>query len=179
MQQQAEDDQQAEQDALTSLTQDANFDSDLGSIADDVKSTAADLASTRADAKDGPGDDCQNASSTVYNDAATTVYNDAATTLYNDVLTLSRDIDTAKEDLTDVQSAQKQLETDGVPGSADAPATIRAAQGTIAAATKAANADIDKVNRSMAEAYKVANSIATGSCAGLGPGDPPEPLAHI
>jgi hypothetical protein len=76
-QDQLSEDQQNATSALANLKQDSDFTSDLSSVAADVRSGDEDLASTRADAAQGPGYDCINASSTVYKDAAGTVYNDA------------------------------------------------------------------------------------------------------
>ncbi|SDP30102.1 hypothetical protein SAMN04515671_3632 [Nakamurella panacisegetis] len=178
--QQISRDQQAEQNAITALAQDAVFVDDLSRLADDVKTTAADLAQTRTDAKAGGGDNCTNASSTVYNDAATTVYNDAQTTVYNDVsTTLMNDIGLAQRDIEDLKRADLQLATDGVAASGDAASSISAAQSAIAAAKTTANSAVDVVNKAVASAYAVANSIATGPCAGMGPGDVPTPVAHI
>jgi hypothetical protein len=87
--------QQQEQDAqadVTALTQDEDFSSDVNSVAGGVQATGNDLATTRADAGNGNGDQCLNASTTVYNDAATTVYNDVLTTTYNDAATVASGI---------------------------------------------------------------------------------------
>ncbi|SDO60258.1 hypothetical protein SAMN04515671_1456 [Nakamurella panacisegetis] len=177
-QQQAASDQQAEQRALASLEQDTNFDQQLSSLSADVKQTQVDLDHTRSDAKAGGGDNCVNASSVVYNDAASTVYNDAASSLSNDAIQLSIQFATAQTDIDNVQSAE-QLGADGVAADASSAGSVDAAKSAIAAAKATANADIDKVNEAVAAAYKVANSIATGPCAGTGPGDPPDPMAHI
>jgi len=103
--------QQAENKAATDQQ---NGQDAIAALAHDVKQTASDLAQTRTDAKAGGGDQCVNASSTVYNDAATTVFNDAQTTLLNDALTLSRDIHSTQDDIVNVLSAAQQLVSDGV-----------------------------------------------------------------
>lgn len=179
VQQQPADDQQSAQSVIASLTQDANFDSDLSSLAGDVKQTAEDLIQTRSDAKAGGGDNCVNASSTVYNDAATTLYNDAQTSLFNDLNSLTRDIAATQMDVDDVHSADQQLSADGIPVAADSASSINAAQGAISAAKGPANNDIDKVNAAVKTAYAIADGIATGPCFGMGPGQPPTPIPHI
>lgn len=171
-------DQQNEQGAIAALARDANFDSDLSSLSNDVKQTASDLAQTRTDAKAGGGDQCVNASSTVYNDAATTVFNDAQTTLLNDALALSRDIQSAQDDIVNVRNATQQLVSDGLAASDAASAISAAAQSAITGAKATANGDIDTINADVSTAYSVANS-ATGACAGMGPNKPPAPIPHV
>lgn len=87
--QQKAQDTQAVQDDLTTLSQDSKLSSDTSTLAADLKKTDSDLAMTRQDAAAGSGDNCVNASSTVYNDAASTVYNDAVSSFSNDVGSLA------------------------------------------------------------------------------------------
>lgn len=178
-QQKSAADQQAEQSALATLVRDASLDSELSSISGDVKKTAADVAQTRADAKAGGGDNCVNASSTVYNDAASVVYNDAQSSLYNDVNTLTQADQSVQKDIAAVQSANQQLASDGLPVDPGASSAISAAQDTTATAKSTANGDIDMINKDVSTAYAVANGIAIGPCAGTGPGNPPTPIPHI
>ncbi len=144
-QQKSAADQQAEQSALATLVRDASLDSELSSISGDVKKTAADVAQTRADAKAGGGDNCVNASSTVYNDAASAVYNDAQSSLYNDVNTLTQADQSVQKDIAAVQSANQQLASDGLPVDPGASSAISAAQDTTATAKSTANGDIDMI----------------------------------
>jgi hypothetical protein len=174
--------QQQEQDAqadVSTLTQDATFSSDVNNIATDVQSTDTDLATTRSDAANGNGDQCINASTTVYNDAATTVYNDVLTTAYNDAGTISTDISTVRGDIRTVQSDQAALANRGLRATPGATDAISAAHAKIASAIFTVNADIDHANGDLATAYQLANSVGTGTCAGNGPGTPPAGLSHL
>jgi hypothetical protein len=174
--------QQQEQDAqadVNTLTQDTSFSSDVDNLANDVKSTDNDLAATRSDAANGNGDQCINASTTVYNDAATTVYNDVLTSAYNDVGTLSTEISTVRRDISTVQSDQAALANGGLPSTPGTMDAISVAQARIASAISTVNADIDHVNGDLAAAYQTANSVGTGACAGSGPGTPPTGLSHL
>ena len=49
----------------------------------------------------------------------------------------------------------------------------------IGQAAAKANGEIDQVNANVTQAYSIANGMATGSCAGDGPGRPPVPIGHI
>jgi len=172
-------DTQSFQDNLANLSQDTNLSNDSTTLTNDVKQADADLGMTRQDASSGGGDNCVNASSTVYNDAASTVYNDAVSSFANDVNSLTQDIATVKSEIAALQSAATQMTSDGLMPPASGNDAVRTAQNGISQALTAANADTDKINTDVANAYAVANSIATGPCAGMGPGNPPTPLAHI
>jgi hypothetical protein len=171
----------AEQTAQSDLStvQGVSFASDLSSISGDVTTTNNDLATTRSDAAQGPGDQCVNASSTVYNDAASTVYNDQQSALYNDAGTLSTDIGNARTAITSLSNDLSGLSSAGLPAPAGASAAITAARQAIGEAIGQANGGIAQINADVVTAYQVANSIATGACAGQGPGNPPSPIAPL
>jgi hypothetical protein len=173
-----EQEQNAQNDVST-LTQDANFSSDVSSVANDVQSTDNDVATTRSDAANGNGDQCINASTTVYNDAATTVYNDDLTTVYNDVGAVASDISKVRGDIATVQSDQAALQNSGLPATSGAAAAISAAQSAIASAISTVNADIDHANGDLDTAYQIADSVGTAACAGDGPGTPPVGVSHL
>ncbi|KHL02954.1 hypothetical protein LK10_11245 [Sinomonas humi] len=145
----------------------------------DLTQTAADLQRTRSDAAKGGGDQCLNASTTVYNDAATTVYNDVQTNLYNHSLDLENQAQTVRQEVSNLQSDLQALQNDGATGPSEAPSEISGANAAIAATVAAANQHIDQGNAYVATSYQVANGIAVGPCAGTGPGNPPEPVKHI
>jgi len=175
-------DQQQENNAqadVSTLTQDANLSSDVSSIANDVQATDTDLTTTRSDAANGNGDQCLNASTTVYNDAATTIYNDVLTTTYNDVGTVASDITRARTDISTVQHDQAALRESGLPATPGATTATSAAQAAIASAISTVNTDIDHVNGDLDTAYQIADSVGTGACAGDGPGTPPAGLTHL
>lgn len=73
----------------------------------------------------------------------------------------------------------QQMSNDGVAPPASANVTVAAARSEISQAQTKANTDTDSVNADVVNAYAVANGIAIGPCAGMGPGNPPTPLAHI
>lgn len=83
-----------------------NLAGDVKQARGDVSHTAGDLAQEKSDAAQGGGENCANASTTVYNDAATTIYNDEQTALYNDVNTVARDVAAVLKDVQDVQDVQ-------------------------------------------------------------------------
>jgi hypothetical protein len=171
--------EQNAQDDVSTLTQDTDFSGDVSSLTSDVQSEDSDLASERSDAANGNGDQCINASTTVYNDAATTVYNDDLTTVYNDSLTIANDISGVRKDISTVQADQAALQSNGLPATPGASAAISAAQAAITSAISTANADIDHANADLDAAYQIANSVGTGSCAGDGPGTPPAGVSHL
>lgn len=147
--------------------------SDVTNVANDVRATDQDLAATRSDAANGNGDQCINASTTVYNDAATTVFNDVRTTLYNDTLTAATDISNLRKEIGTVQGNQAALRDSGLPATPGAATEIATAQAAIASAISAINTDIDHANGDLVTAYQVADSVGTGGCAGRGPGTAP------
>jgi hypothetical protein len=167
------------QDDVNTLTHDTNLSGDLGQLGSDVQATDRDLGTTRSDAANGNGDQCINASTTVYNDAATTVYNDVLTTVYNDAGTLANDIATLRKDIGTVQSDQAALSNAGLPGTPGAGAAVSAAQSAISSAIATANADINHANGDLSTAYAVADSVGTGACVGDGPGNPPSGVNHL
>lgn len=150
--------------------------------------TGTDLATTKSDAAQGPdgpsGVQCENASTTTYNDAATTVYNDQQTSLFNDAGTLTTNVASARSAVKTLQSDLSGLSPSGLPpyfhvAPPGAQAAITTAQNTISSAISAANGDIATINADVVTAYQVANSIATGACANQGPGNPPSPIPMI
>jgi hypothetical protein len=174
----AQQEQQAQSD-VSALQQDTNFSGDLNQMGSDAKQTDSDLAQTRSDAANGNGDQCINASTTVYNDAATTVYNDVLTTVYNAAGSLANDISAVRKQIGTVQADQQALSSSGLQGTPGAGAAISAAQAAISSAISAANGDIDHANGDLDTAYQVADSVGTGSCAGDGPGQPSSGVSHL
>jgi hypothetical protein len=167
------------QNDVSTLQQDTNFTPDVNVVSGDVKTTDGDVATTRSDAASGNGDQCINASTTVYNDAATTVYNDVLTTVYNDAASVGRDISTLRSDISTVQNDQQGLSSAGLPGTPGAGAAIAAAQSAISSAIATVNVDIDHANGDLATAYQIADSVGTGPCAGDGPGKLPSGVSHL
>jgi hypothetical protein len=164
---------------VSMLRQDTSLSGDVSQIAGDVKSTDGDVAQTRADAANGNGDNCTNASSTVYNDAASTVYNDVLSTAYNDVLRAGDDISTLRKDISTVQGDQSALANAGLPGTPGADAAVSAAQAAISSAIYTVNGYVDHLNGDLSTSYAVADAVGTGACAGDGPGQAPAGLDHL
>ena len=71
------------------------------------------------------------------------------------------------------------LTASGLPATPGAAEAIAAAGRAIGQAAAKANGEIDQVNADVTQAYSIANGMATGSCAGDGPGRPPVPIGHI
>jgi hypothetical protein len=175
----AQQESSAQGDASTLQQDTGGLSGDLNAVAGDVKSTDGDLASERSDAANGNGDNCTNASSTVYNDAASTVYNDVLSTAYNDGGHLAEDITTVRKDITTVQGDQSALSNAGLPRTQGSGSAISAAQSAISSAISTVNRYIDHLNGDLDAAYQIADSVGTGACAGDGPGQPPQGLDHL
>jgi len=146
-QQKIASDQQAASSAVSFLQTDVGaLGSDTSGMGGDAQSAGADLASTRSDASQGPGSDCVNASSTVYNDAATTLYNDQVTTMANDKSTLQQDIGTVRADIGTLEADLATLSADGASAPPGSQPALQAANSAIGTAISKANGDISTVN---------------------------------
>ena len=165
---------QAQSD-LAALQHDDDFvGGDLRALSSDARLTGSDLAATKSDAA--LGTDCYNVS-TVKIDA-TTVKTDASTVSI-DLSTLTSDIGAVTQDVAAVKNDLANLTASGPPAAPGAAAAIAAAGKATRQAVAKANGEIDQVNADVSQAYSIANGIATGSCAGDGPGRPPIPIRHI
>lgn len=165
---------QAQSD-LAALQHDDNFvGDDLRALSSDAHLTGPDLAATKGDAT--LGTDCYNVS-TVKIDA-TTLKTDASTVSI-DLSTLTSDIGAVTQDVAAMKNDLATLNASGLPATPGATAAIAAAGKAIGQAAAKANGEIDQVNADVTQAYSIANGMATGSCAGDGPGRPPVPIGHI
>ena len=165
---------QAQSD-LAALQHDDNFvGGDLRALSSDAHLTGPDLAATKGDAAFGT--DCYNVS-TVKIDA-TTLKTDASTVSI-DLSTLTSDIGAVTQDVAAMKNDLATLNASGLPATPGAAAAIVAAGKAIGQAAAKANGEIDQVNADVTQAYSIANGMATGSCAGDGPGRPPVPIGHI
>jgi hypothetical protein len=88
--------------------------------------------------------------------------------------TLSSDIGAVTQDVAAIRNDLANLTASGPPATPGAAAGKATRQTAIKA-----NGEIDQVNADVTQAYSIANGIATGSCAGHGPGRPPIPIRHI
>ena len=173
-------DQQFSADLGTLQEDSGNLPGDVKQVQGDVSQTASDLVQEKSDAAQGGGENCTNASTTVYNDAATTIYNDEQTALYNDVNTVARDVVAVRKDVQDVQADAQALQQLGSPVPSD-PSSAEA-QGTqaVSSAITTTNAAIDQEAGIVSQAYSIADGMATGSCSSAStPGKPPAPVAHL
>jgi hypothetical protein len=165
---------QAQSD-LAALHHDDNFvGGDLCALSSDARLTGSDLAATKSDAA--LGTDCYNVS-TVKIDA-TNVKTDASTVSI-DLSTLTSDIGAVTQDVAAMKNVLADLTASGPPATPGAVAAIAAAGKATRQAAAKANGEINQVNADVTQAYSIANDIATGSCAGDGPGRPPIPIRHI
>jgi len=165
---------QAQSD-LAALQHDDNFvGGDLRALSSDAHLTGPDLAATKGDAALGTG--CYNVS-TVKIDA--TILKQDASTVSIDLSTLTSDIGTVTQDVATMKNDLATLTASGLPATPGATAAIAAAGKAIGQAGAKANGEIDQVNADVTQAYSIANGMATGSCAGDGPGRPPVPIGHI
>ena len=165
---------QAQSD-LAALQHDDNFvGGDLRALSSDAHLTGPDLAATKGDAT--LGTDCYNVS-TVNIDA--TILNQDASIVSIDLSTLTADIGTVTQDVATMKNDLATLTASGLPATPGATAAIAAAGKAIGQAAAKANGEVDQVNADVTQAYSIANGMATGSCAGDGPGRPPVPIGHI
>jgi hypothetical protein len=165
---------QAQSD-LAALQHDDNFvGGDLRALSSDAHLTGPDLAATKGDAA--LGTDCYNVS-TVKIDA-TTLKTDASTVSI-DLSTLTSDIGAVTQDVAAMKNDLATLNASWLPATPGATAAIAAAGKAIGQAAAKADGEIDQVNADVTQAYSIANGMATGSCAGDGPGRPPVPIGHI
>jgi len=160
---------------LAALQHDDNFvGDDLRALSSDAHLTGPDLAATKGDAT--LGTDCYNVS-TVNIDA--TILNQDASIVSIDLSTLTTDIGTVTQDVATMKNDLATLTASGLPATPGATAAIAAAGKAIGQAAAKANGEVDQVNADVTQAYSIANGMATGSCAGDGPGRPPVPIGHI
>jgi hypothetical protein len=165
---------QAQSD-LAALQHDDNFvGGDLPALSSDAHLTGPDLAATKGDAA--LGTDCYNVS-TVKIDA-TTLKTDASIVSI-DLSTLTSDIGAVTQDVAAMKNDLATLNASRLPATPGATAAIAAAGKAIGQAAAKANGEIDQVNADVTQAYSIGNGMATGSCAGDGPGRPPVPIGHI
>jgi hypothetical protein len=148
----------------------------------DVSQINSDLAGEQKDAAAGPnaGGQCYNLTANVEYDVQSNVDYDIQSNLEYDLQTsLTPDIQSARQDIATMKGDLATLANDGVPAPPGVPAAISAVHAEISQAISAANKYIDQANAADAQAYAIANNMATGACAGDGLGSPPPPVRHI
>lgn len=157
----------------------AKLTADLTKVDDALKEVKAALAQTRTDAAGGQGDNCYNVTTVTYDAQQNVEYAAKQGVGYAATQDVAADIAAARADIDKFDQAVAVLVAHpGVltPGDADTIKTdLRSA---IRGAVAHTNGAIDNANAYTATAYSIATKLATGSCAGYGPGTR-EPLAHI
>jgi hypothetical protein len=179
--QQDQQDQQKASNDLATLQQ-VSFSSDIGNLSSDVNQINSDLTTEKSDAAAGPnsGGQCYNLTSNVDYDVQSNVDYDIQSNLGYDLQTnLIPDIQSVRQDISAMKGDQTTLASDGVAAPSGAAAAISSVQAAISHAISTANNDIDQANAVDAQAYAIANNMATGACSGDGLGSPPAPVAHI
>jgi hypothetical protein len=160
-----------------------SLSSDLTKLSGDLTQTSNDLAAEKTAAAAGPnadGGDCYNLQSNVDYDAQQNVEYDAQQDLGYDLQqNLVPDISSGRQDISTLQSDLSNLRRMGLPAPSGAQAAITTAQNAISDAVSTANAGISQENGYVSQAYSVAAGIATGNCAGDGPGSTPAPIQAI
>lgn len=170
--------EQTAQDDLSALQGAADFSSELGSMSSDMSTIQNDLQTERNDAAQGPGSDCYGNSGTVDYDVTGTIEYDVNGGFQYDLNQLTNAISVARGDITTLNNDLSSLSASGLPAPSGASAAIASAQQAISQVS-AANSGIDSENPVVTQAYAIANAMATGACAGMGPGSPPSPMPHI
>lgn len=175
--------EQAEQDDVSTLQQDAsmasgsNLAGDLSDFAADVQTASSDLATEKQDTA---GDNSYCGATQMVAGDAQLVDGDLQL-VQGDVQSLTPDLATIRQDIAQVQSDAQSLTSSGLPppSGPTATAATSAARSSIQQAITRANGYIDQVNALDARAYSIANGMVTGSCSGDGPGSPTSPIQHI
>jgi hypothetical protein len=184
-QQQQQQDNQALQTAQRDLAtlEAVSFSSDVRALASDVAGTDSDLADEKEAAAAGPnadGGDCYNLQESVEYDAQENVDYDLQENLGYDVQqNLEPDIQSARNDISTLKADLQTLSAEGFAPPPGTTAAIRAGRAQIVQAKATANADIAQANSDDSLAYSVADSLATGNCAGDGIGKPTSLLSPI
>ena len=145
-------------------------------LASDSSKIAGDVALLRNDAKPGQSGTaepaCYNLKNNVDPDAAAIGYfveND----ITNDVGNLQSDINTLESDIRNFKQDLADFANDGVHAPPRVAATLADVRAKISAAVTGANAAIRAMQDSVNAAYAEGNKLATGPCAGDGPGTAP------
>jgi hypothetical protein len=180
-QQQTGQDRQNAKSDLSTLQQDSSLassstlDGDLASFASDVQTANSDLGTEKQDAT----------ASNSYCSTTDTVAGDAESvdgdlqSVGGDVESLSPDLSTVRQDISTLKGDLQRVSADGLPALAGASAAIVTARTNLRQAITQANGYITQVNAIDAEAYSIADNLATGSCSGDGPGSPTSPIPAI
>ena len=84
-----------------------------------------------------------------------------------------------RQDITDWQNDVQAIANQGVPPPSDESSVISSAYTEILMALNEANGDIDQANTYIHQAYSMANALASGTCAGHGPGGEPGNIGQL
>jgi hypothetical protein len=175
----ANDQQTAATDTQSLQGDPGNLSGDVNTLAGDVSTTANDLQTLKNDAAQGQGSPCDNLTGSVDPDATGSLAPDLTGSLEPDLNTLSNNISTARGDVQKVEADEHTLQMDNVPVPASMGQAIGAADNAVSAAISTANGDIATVMGYINSGYSIANNLAYGACAGMGPGAPPSPPGNL
>ena len=160
----------------------ANFNSANSALSSAVSQINTDLSSETTDANSGAGDSagpCYNLTANVDYDVKTTINHDAQTVAY-DASNLQYAITTVRQDIGNLVNDVTAIANEGAtPPVSELNSFISSTNAEIQQAVAKGNAEIDQANTDVASAYNTANTLATGSCSGKGPGSAPGPIAHV
>ncbi len=170
---------------LSTLSSDADFSSEINSVASALATTKAALVQTQQEAQkvealaqQHPNGDsgtvCGDATANVGGDATANVGGDATADVEPEIQTVQSDISTVNSGLESLQQAEAQdpgYYDPGAPTAAEVEQAISSAQQAIQTAVATTNSDISMVNGYVAAAYQAADqAIAAGNCGpGMGP----------
>ena len=156
----------------------ATLAADLATLKGHLQTLEGKVVTLRATAAKGAGPDCANVQDVTYTaqndigyDAQNVVGYDAA----NDV---GYHLNSIRQEVTALETQLEKLAGESATAPTDAASVLTAAQAADDHAVKTTNAAIDRANAGMTTAYRLANSLATGTCNGDGPGDM-TPVDHI
>jgi hypothetical protein len=159
----------------------ADFTSIVSGLHSAVTETQNDLAGEQRDINMGASNQagtCVNLVANVDYDVTTIIGQDRQNVI-DEVNNLKIAIAAVRQDITDWQFDVQAIANQGVPPPSDEASVISAAYTEILLALNAANGDIDQANTAVDKAYSMANTLASGTCAGHGPGSAPGNIGHL
>ncbi|MBR7837370.1 hypothetical protein KDL01_29090 [Actinospica durhamensis] len=170
-------DYSAAQNAIANLASDVQgMNGDVSGTSSDITGADNDLKAEQHDATQAGSGDCGDVD-TVGGDADTVSGDED--TVGGDEDTAAADISSVRNDIAQLQQDDQALQADNVAPPSITASAITSAQQAVKSAISTMNADIDTVAGYVTKAYELANSLATGSCAGMGPGSAPAPPTHL
>jgi hypothetical protein len=172
-------DQSKAQDALSAIQSTNQSFTNAKAVRDHVQTADADLAKEWVDAKGGNGDYCYNVENVVGYDAENVVGYDVLNSASYDIDQEQQAIQDIRTQISALKEAEAALTAAGLPALPGSSAAISKAEANNARAVATTNKAIDQLNADLRTAYRIANNLGTGDCAGSGPGQVPDGLSYI